>query len=345
MNPVDLAFKTLQARLLGKVNIVDVLFAVTMSCNANCSFCHTNRSNKKNLPLEEIKIIIDQFSLNKVSVVCISGGEPLLRKDIADIISYINEKKMTPSIVTNGYIHKEEILKAGVKNVNISLDFPDKRHDLSRKLNNGFEHFMNSVKFYVSKKPLYNHKVFINITVMENNLNDLGKMISIAKDNSCDGVGLSPFIPLSVNGMKKNKKSEIDYHSILTELKRHYGNFITASPMLVNNMHNFLNYPDDPKKQGLFCYSGLIGVFVDPLGNLSPCMMYNEYTSTASKQFNLLKRSMKEIVQSAEYKEELGKIAKKQCSLCLCPNVFEPNILFHPSSYNETLGLIKNKRI
>lgn len=343
MNAIYLASKAVQTRLTGKPQILDVAISITMACNANCAFCHTDRRDKQLLKTHEIFKIFDEFAKNGVKVVCLSGGEPLLRKDVGEIIAYIKHLGMTPSVISNGFQYKEEILQAGVANVNLSLDYPDERHDKSRVVEGGWEKYKESVKFYTSLKEKYGHKTYVNMTVMKENLDVLEEMVEFALAYNCDGVGLSPYVVQEEDG--EQKKEKIDFETPIFNLKKKYGRFITSSKMLIDNIPNYMHHPQEPKKLKIFCYSGLLTCYVDALGNISPCMIYNDYSSKVAQQFNLLKKPMKEILESEAYAKELKMIANKECSGCLCANSFEPNVLYHPGSYGDMLHLLKKKSV
>ncbi len=106
--------------------------SVTKRCNLNCTYCgaQTEKENKELTP-DEIEKIVRAFAFCGINKVRLTGGEPLVRKDICDIahrisrIGGINKLALT----TNGIRLKEcaeELKKAGVTAVNISLDTTDK---------------------------------------------------------------------------------------------------------------------------------------------------------------------------------------------------------------------------
>ena len=108
--------------------ITNLRIAVTMKCNLRCFYCHREgqASDKElsELSVSEIAEIARAFYDLGIKKVKITGGEPLLRKDICDIIS-----SMPPfqeiSITTNGTLlaeKAEELKESGLSRVNVSLD-------------------------------------------------------------------------------------------------------------------------------------------------------------------------------------------------------------------------------
>ncbi|CAH2713692.1 GTP 3',8-cyclase [Neobacillus rhizosphaerae] len=102
---------------------------LTDRCNLNCIGCYSyveNRNERDVLPFESVCIIIDQLKINGVQQIVISGGEPFIRKDIADICKYIKENAQIEflSVITNGTMFYERHLEAFkyIDVLNISVD-------------------------------------------------------------------------------------------------------------------------------------------------------------------------------------------------------------------------------
>jgi len=100
--------------------------SVTQRCNFDCFFCHQEGESNPcgELTPEEIEEIVSVAAELGVSKIKLTGGEPLLREDIVEVVRrivlYVDEVSMT----TNGYGLAEkacDLKKAGLKRVNISL--------------------------------------------------------------------------------------------------------------------------------------------------------------------------------------------------------------------------------
>ncbi|MFX1437574.1 MAG: radical SAM protein, partial [Promethearchaeota archaeon] len=80
-------------------------FAVSYNCQCNCIHCSAGkhfRKDQKELTTEEAKKLIDEAQNLGVSIITFTGGEPLLREDIFELISYVDTKKAMPMMFTNG---------------------------------------------------------------------------------------------------------------------------------------------------------------------------------------------------------------------------------------------------
>lgn len=117
-------------------------YYLTYRCNAYCEFCHFGiHENFKDTPfasLEDFKSNIDQLASIGVKFIDLTGGEPLLHKDIHLMAEYAKKHKMQTSITTNGLLYKKfaERLAGKINLLHFSLDSPDEaEHNKIRKVN------------------------------------------------------------------------------------------------------------------------------------------------------------------------------------------------------------------
>ncbi len=103
--------------------------SVTSKCNLSCPYCHEEGhiTNKPDMPIELISKITEVAAQHSVFNFKITGGEPLLRSDIIDIVRLIAETPGTKeiSMTTNGYhLAKlaDSLKEAGLNRVNIGCD-------------------------------------------------------------------------------------------------------------------------------------------------------------------------------------------------------------------------------
>lgn len=117
--------------------LIIVSYEVTLSCNCNCRHCDLGGliKDEKQMSPEEYRDVTERL---KPLAAQISGGEPLLRKDLAAMVKAIKQGGVQYAIlVTNGVLLDEsnylELREAGVNQFSVSLDFPDERHDEFRR--------------------------------------------------------------------------------------------------------------------------------------------------------------------------------------------------------------------
>ena len=71
-----------------------MVFVRTEYCNLRCSWCDTKYSfnEGRNMSLDEINEVVDNLAGNSVKWVCLTGGEPLLQKDVNSLVSRLSDR-------------------------------------------------------------------------------------------------------------------------------------------------------------------------------------------------------------------------------------------------------------
>ncbi len=95
-------------------------------CNLACTYCNEFDNVSSPVPTGEMLHRIDLLAAMGTSVVCISGGEPLLHPGLDDIIARIRHHGMLASMITNGYLLVPDRItrlnRAGLEHLQISID-------------------------------------------------------------------------------------------------------------------------------------------------------------------------------------------------------------------------------
>lgn len=102
---------------------------VTRLCNQKCRFC-SNPEREATLTLEQAQNLIDDFVERGYDGIILTGGEPTLHPQLADIIAYAREKGIHVRIITNGQKTKDfeylsELVAAGLNHVHVSIHSHD----------------------------------------------------------------------------------------------------------------------------------------------------------------------------------------------------------------------------
>lgn len=172
-------------------------FSVTNRCNLSCKQCDIWKSDeKKELSTNEVKkLILDLKKWLGPYLLNFAGGEPFLRKDMIDIITFCSRNKIRTSITTNGILIDKnlakKILDSGLTNISISLDSLNPIvHDYVRNKRGAFEYVYNGIKYLNQKER--NLCIVIATVVLEYNLESLPKMARWVKDVGLNGLNLQP---------------------------------------------------------------------------------------------------------------------------------------------------------
>ena len=99
---------------------------VTRKCNLSCGYCNEYDKISAPVPLDVLKTRIDKLARLKTFAITLTGGEPLLHPDNPEIIQYVQQSGIIPTIITNGYLLTEKKIKAfndaGLQELQISID-------------------------------------------------------------------------------------------------------------------------------------------------------------------------------------------------------------------------------
>ena len=120
-----------------------VFWETTAACNLVCYHCRrtdvADKVSPDELSEQEAKSLIDELADWGRTILVFSGGEPLMRPDIFELMSYASQKRVIVALATNGTLINKDLAKrireSGVDRVSISFDGADEAtHDAFRRL-------------------------------------------------------------------------------------------------------------------------------------------------------------------------------------------------------------------
>lgn len=126
---------------------INIGLQVTRRCNLKCIHC-CEPEQLPDVSLEQIKNNVDKLSTAGLKKICITGGEPFLRKDLADILKYIHDKKIYITFSTNGsLLDKSKLadIKPYIDNIRFSLHGMKKTHEKITLHKGSFEKVLESI--------------------------------------------------------------------------------------------------------------------------------------------------------------------------------------------------------
>ncbi len=247
-----------------------VSFEITHACNADCDHCHRGGPVEEDLAsAEDFARIYRELT---PPVIQVSGGEPMLRKDVLDIIRGVQQPDDTPYIilVTNGSLLTPEAIsqtiEAGVDAYSISLDYPDERHDEFRMIPGLFQHLKDLI---ASVTPDQRKRITLNAVVQSDNFRELLPLAKLATEwGVC--LNYSPYTWLRTGDrnyvVPKDQLPELRqiFNDILEYQETH--DVVKSNATFLNNIVAFF---DDKGIPG--CRAGERFLVVNPDGSLSPC--------------------------------------------------------------------------
>jgi len=156
----------------------------TLKCNLNCrhcgSDCNKNEQFKELVSEKVIEVFEDiaqNYDASKI-MVAVTGGEPLIRKDLFIVLQKIHELGFSWGMVTNGMLVDEDVvvkcIETGMKTVSVSIDGMEESHNWLRNNDMSYKKAINALKLFVQSGKF---QVVEAITcVNEKNIDELSDM-------------------------------------------------------------------------------------------------------------------------------------------------------------------------
>ncbi|MCX5810187.1 MAG: radical SAM protein [Proteobacteria bacterium] len=253
-----------------------VAWELTRNCNLNCIHCRaaaTLGPHTGELSTGQCKNILDDISGFASPTIILTGGEPLMRNDIFDIIEYGNEKGLRLVIAINGTLldkAKGEKLKAkGIKRVSMSLDGKDRMsHDSFRGVDGSFNAVMEAAGILTNEGLPFQ----INTTVTRLNVDDLEHIYNVVKSIGACAWHIFLLVPVGRGEGLKGKELDAEmYENILEWL---YGiekkNEIEIKVTCAPHYYRIVKEKGDSPK-GAGCLAGKSFMFISHRGIAQPC--------------------------------------------------------------------------
>jgi MoaA/NifB/PqqE/SkfB family radical SAM enzyme len=159
---------------------LNITLELTRRCNARCDYCnHWQEQRQTEQDLADYVAVVRRFRPFSVTI---CGGEPFMRKDALEIIRAVVDEPgwRYVSIITNGWFLSEDrarkLIDTGIDQVNVSLNFPDERQDIDRRLPGLFKRISHIVPWMAERGVT----VQLNSIIMNDNLEDVVPLAHLA---------------------------------------------------------------------------------------------------------------------------------------------------------------------
>lgn len=258
-----------------------IRISVTQRCNFNCFYCHRegeDPSQGDEMTPEEIRRIVEIAASFGVGKVKLTGGEPLLRSDILDIVSGIHKTRGVKevSMTTNGVLlskHAYELKEAGLARVNVSLDTLTAE---KFKRITGVDALKSVILGITKAKEAGLYPVKVNMVLLKGlNENEVSEMIAFAREND---------VILQIIELESPHESEWyrEYHASLDSVERLLESM--AERITIRKMHHRKKYHLQgggevevvkPMHNTEFCRN-CNRIRVTSNGKLKPCLFRND---------------------------------------------------------------------
>ncbi|MDD5609960.1 MAG: radical SAM protein [Candidatus Omnitrophica bacterium] len=197
-------------KILQKKVPLCAILGLTHECQCRCEYCsvegYRRNQSSPELDTQAIKKLIDDLIALGTVKINFFGGEPLLRKDIIDLVSYASHKGLFVFVDTNGILLNEErvreLKKAGVSCVLVHLSSAqEERHDKVAGLKGAYKRSVAGLMHCLKEKVPC---VISTVATKESiNSGDLANLIKFARKNKASGVRM--LLPI-LSGKWHNKE-------------------------------------------------------------------------------------------------------------------------------------------
>jgi MoaA/NifB/PqqE/SkfB family radical SAM enzyme len=316
--------KLLQAKLLRKSVPLIVTLSLTPRCNFNCAYCYGDYQHRQKPEMTKIEIfkLLKELKKAGTDYLQLSGGEPLIRKDIEEIVDYANELGFCLGINTNGSLisQKPEVIKK-IGTVTISFDGQQKENDKNRGKGT-FKKITKAIDLALTLGV----NVHTYTTVTKHNLSSLPYILKFAKERKIT----TEFGFLVSRNLKNDKDyqgldlSPLEFKNAIKTLIKYKKN---GYPILFSQkvLEKILKWPDfsqktwenkKPNFSYIKCFAPQNMIFIDCDGKVYPCLQF-------LGQFQALD------FRKSGFQKAYQKAHEHECQACYLPCVNDLNLMFN----------------
>ena len=305
-------------------DLLDLFWECTLTCNANCKHCGSSAEKRKydgELTTDEIKSafkqIANDYDARKI-LINVTGGEPLVRKDLCEVMEYAtNELGFHWGMTTNGTLLNDEniekLKKANMETVSISIDGLEKTHDEFRGMPGSYNIIKNNIK--ALREANFAKHIQVTTVFLKKNIDQLDELYEEMLDLNLDSWRLVSMDP--IGRAKENDNLLLDGKEIRKLLDFIKSKKNDKKLELTYGCPGFLglDYEKEVRKYYFFCRTGINVASILYNGDLFVCP--NVPRIPRLIQGNIRKDNFKDVWEN-KYKEFRDKDRTKceECGKC-----------------------------
>lgn len=265
--------------LYRKPRLRNLFWEATVQCNLSCLHCGSNCNNIKHndsLTGKEMRTFLyhfaNEFSAQEV-MLHITGGEPLLRNDLFDVMRFAADLGFIWGITTNGILLTEnviqEMIRTNCRTISVSLDGLKDTHNMLRGCN-CFNIVLNNIRNLVDSKGFSN--IQVTTVVHKENIHELNNLLSLIEELNVDSWRLTSIEPIGrAKKMEQLFLSADDYHKLLSFIKDSRQNRTKIPVSFGCSHYTTPEYERDIRDHYFFCGTGIITASILHNGDIYVC--------------------------------------------------------------------------
>lgn len=333
----QLAVKRWLAPNLNVRPMVAELF-LTDNCNLRCKSCNCWMTNTKGeLTTSEWKEVLRQLVRLGILKINFTGGEPLIRPDAIELMRCAHELGLRQMhLNTNGIrltpVTLREVLDAGVRSFNISVDGPNALvHDRIRGRLGAFNTTISHLRALISERERLKLKVRMNFTVMRDNVEYLPDIARLAQELQVRlYLNLATDHTFLFRAPEVGRQKRVESADILSALSR-LEEIKRADPRWLPRYSDLRYIPGhftELVQRDVPCAESQLKLMIHSRGEIGGCWAHDP-------AFNVRDRSIAEVIGSAHYREEHARLFRKDC--VGCGSNYSLNLRWLPTTYLDDL--------
>lgn len=297
----------------------------TNKCNLNCKHCYRDAGRERNdeLTTQEAKQLIEEIAASGFKIMIFSGGEPLMRDDLFDLIEHAVKFGLRPVLGSNGTLVKPEtavmLKKIGVMGIGISLDSLDSyKHNTFRGMKGAFEAALRGIAACKAAGLSFQ----LHTTVMDWNYDEILHITDFAVSIGAAAHHIFFLVPTGRGAqIKEEFLNAAQYEMLLGRIVQKQKEVpIEVKPTCAPQFMRIAKQQGVAYRFSKGCLAGISYCIISPEGNVQPCAYLNTpVDNIRNKPFDTIWRDnhvLKEL-RSQDYKGKCGKcIYKQMCGGC-----------------------------
>ncbi len=286
---------------------------ITSLCNARCKTCDLWKKSSEyrtDLSKEDVFKLLEKAKKAGMVSYTVWGGEPLLRKDLPEILQFAKKKGFITTVITNGFFLKErcEEITPFTDLMIVSIDSNDSLHDKMR----GVEGILKRAIDGIEKCKKTKTKVIMNSVISKLNLDKIEGLLELSKKLN---------VPIAFEPMDINPGYNEHLKTTNKELKTAFSRIIRykkSGYKVINSIQYLQNFS---KQKKYVCHAPKCYIAVSAHGKIESCV------GTNSKCWgNIKETSFEEIFNSLDFKDFCKKM--EMCNKCNVSCVIESSLMY-----------------
>ena len=253
-----------------------VSWNTTNACNMYCDHCYRDAGSKaaEELTTAEAKTMLEQIARAGFKIMIFSGGEPLLRPDLLELVAYANKLSLKPVFGTNGTLLTSktvsELKESGARGMGISLDSLDsEKHDSLRRKPGAWQGAVQGMRNCRQMGLPFQ----LHTTVMEWNSSELEELTDFAVQEGAQAHHIFFLVPTgrAVSIEEKSLRAEAYEELIARIMKKQQTVDLELKPTCAPQFMRIARQMGMDIRFTRGCLAGIAYCIISPTGQVQPC--------------------------------------------------------------------------